>query len=144
MEITSPAFKHNEYMPAKYTCEGEDINPPLIISGIPERTKSLALIMDDPDAPIGVWVHWVVFDITPITRIEEKSVPGKLGTTNSGRKDYHGPCPPSGTHRYFFKIYALDTQLNLKEGITKGQLEKAMQGHILGKAELIGLYKRAR
>jgi len=144
MEITSPAFKHNEYMPAKYTCEGEDINPPLIISGIPERTKSLALIMDDPDAPIGVWVHWVVFDITPITRIEEKSVPGKLGTTNSGRKDYHGPCPPSGTHRYFFKIYALDTQLNLKEGITKGQLEKAMQGHILDKAELVGLYKRGR
>jgi len=142
MEITSPAFKHNEYIPAKYTCEGEDINPAFVISGIPEGTKSLALIIDDPDAPIGTWVHWVVFDIPPIARIEENSVPGKLGITNSGRRDYHGPCPPSGTHRYFFKIYALDTLLNLKEGISKGQLEKTMQGHILGKAELIGLYKR--
>ena len=141
MEITSPAFKHNEYIPAKYTCEGEDANPPLVINGIPKEAKSLALIMDDPDAPMGVWVHWVVFDMPVVSRIEENSVPGKLGITNSGR-DYHGPCPPSGTHRYFFKIYALDTQLNLKEGISKEQLEKAMQGHILDKAELIGLYKR--
>jgi len=142
MEITSPAFKHNEYIPAKYTCEGNDINPELAIAGIPEGSKSLALIMDDPDAPIGVWVHWVVFDIPIVSRIAENSVPGKLGITNSGSKDYHGPCPPSGTHHYFFKIYALDTQLNLKEGISKGQLEKAMQGHIMDKAELIGLYKR--
>jgi len=142
MEITSPAFKHNEYIPAKYTCEGEDINPAFAINGIPEGTKSLALIMDDPDAPIGVWVHWVVFDIPVIPRIEENSIPGKLGITNSGRRDYHGPCPPSGTHRYFFKIYALDALLNLKEGISKGQLEKTMQGHILDKAELIGLYQR--
>ncbi len=144
MEITSPAFKHNEYIPAKYTCEGEDINPALVINGLPEGAESLALIMDDPDAPIGVWVHWVVFDIPPVERIEENSAPGKLGITNSSRRDYHGPCPPSGTHRYFFKIYALDTQLNLKEGASKGQLEKAMQGHILDKAELIGLYKRKR
>jgi Raf kinase inhibitor-like YbhB/YbcL family protein len=142
MEITSPAFKHNEHIPAKYTCEGEDINPELIISNIPDGAKSLALIMDDPDAPIGVWVHWVVFDIPLVSRIEENSVPGKLGITNSGKGDYHGPCPPSGTHRYFFKIYALDAQLNLKPGINKGQLEKAMQGHILDKAELIGLYKK--
>ena len=142
MEITSPAFKHNEHIPAKYTCEGEDINPELIISGIPDGAKSLALIMDDPDAPIGVWVHWVVFDIPLVSSIEENSVPGKLGITNSGRGNYHGPCPPSGTHRYFFKIYALDAQLNLKPGIPKGQLEKAMQGHILDSAELIGLYKK--
>ena len=144
MEITSPAFRHNEYIPAKYTCEGKDINPALVISGIPQGAKSLALIMDDPDAPIGVWVHWVVFDIPVIARIEENSVPGKLGVTNSGRNNYHGPCPPSGTHRYFFKIHALDTLLGLKEGVSKGQLEKAMQGHILDKAELIGLYKRGR
>lgn len=142
MQITSPVFKNNEYIPAKYTCEGEDINPALVISDIPKEAKSLALIMDDPDAPIGVWVHWVVFDIPVVSGIEENSLPGKLGITNSGRREYHGPCPPSGTHRYFFKIYALDTQLNLKEGISKGQLEKAMQGHILAKAELIGLYKR--
>lgn len=144
MKITSPAFKHNEYIPAKYTCEGEDINPELSISDIPEGAKSLALIMDDPDAPMGVWVHWVVFDIPVTARIEENSVPGKLGITNSGRKDYHGPCPPSGTHHYFFKLYALDARLNLKEGVSKGQLEKAMQGHILDKAELIGLYQRKR
>lgn len=142
MEITSPAFKHKEYIPEKYTCEGEDINPELDISGIPDGTASLALIMDDPDAPMGVWVHWVVFDIPVVSRIKENSVPGKLGLTNSGRRDYHGPCPPSGTHRYFFKVYALDTKLNLPEGISKGQLEKAMQGHILAKAELIGLYKK--
>lgn len=142
MQITSPAFKHNEYMPVKYTCEGEDINPSLVISGIPEDARGLALIMDDPDAPMGVWVHWVVFNIPVVKRIEEDSVPGELGITNSGRRDYHGPCPPSGTHRYFFKIYALDTKLNLSAGISKGQLEKAMQGHILDKAELIGLYQR--
>lgn len=142
MQISSPEFKNQEYIPVKYTCEGEDINPELIISGIPQGTQSLALIMDDPDAPIGVWVHWVVFDIPVISRIEKDSVPGKLGITNSGRRNYHGPCPPSGTHRYFFKIYALDTKLNLGEGINKGQLEKAMQPRILDKAELIGLYKR--
>ena len=144
MEITSPAFKHNEYIPVKYTCEGEDINPPLSISNIPEDAKSLALIMEDPDAPAGVWVHWVVFDMPVVSQVEENSVPGKPGITNSGQRDYHGPCPPSGTHRYLFKIYALDTKLNLKEGVSKGQLEKAMQGHILDKAELIGLYERGR
>jgi Raf kinase inhibitor-like YbhB/YbcL family protein len=142
MKITSPTFDNNAHIPAKYTCEGEDINPPFEISGIPQGAKSLALIMDDPDAPIGVWVHWVVFDIPLTQRIEENSVPGKLGMTNSGRKDYHGPCPPSGTHRYFFKLYALDTQLNLPEGISKGQLEKAIQAHTLAKAELVGLYQR--
>lgn len=144
MQITSPEFKSNEYMPAKYTCEGDDINPPLVISGIPEGAKSLALIMDDPDAAMGVWVHWVVFDIPVVSRIEENSAPGKPGMTNSGRSEYHGPCPPSGTHHYVFKIYSLDTKLNLNEGVSKGQLEKAMQGHILDKAELIGLYKRKR
>jgi hypothetical protein len=144
MELTSLEFNNKEYIPEKYTCEGEGVNPPLLISGIPRDARSLALIVDDPDAPMGVWVHWVVFDIPVVSRIEENSVPGKLGITNSGRRDYHGPCPPSGIHRYFFKIYALDTKLNLSEGISKGQLEKAMQGHILDKSELIGLYKRKR
>jgi Raf kinase inhibitor-like YbhB/YbcL family protein len=144
MQISSPAFKHNEYIPLKYACEGEDINPALAISAIPEGAKSLALIMDDPDAPIGLWVHWVVFDIPVAGGIEENSVPGKLGITTSGGRGYGGPCPPSGTHRYFFKVYALDTKLDLNEGVSKSQLEKAMQGHILEKAELIGLYKKKR
>jgi len=142
MQLTSPEFKHNGFIPAKFTCEGEDVNPALMINGVPEGTKSLALIMDDPDAPIGTWVHWVVFDMPVIPKIDENSVPGKLGITNSGKNNYHGPCPPSGTHRYFFKIYCLDTKLNLAQGISKGQLEKAMQGHVLDKAELVGLYKR--
>lgn len=144
MKITSPEFGQNQQIPQKFTCEGEDVNPALILEDIPKEAKSLALIMDDPDAPMGIWVHWVVFDIPIIKQIEENSISGKQGINNAGHKNYHGPCPPSGTHRYFFKIYALDTSLNLKEGISKGALEKAMQGHILAQAELIGLYKRKR
>lgn len=142
MRLSSPAFENNKFIPRKYSGLGGDINPPLVIENIPDGTKSLALIVDDPDAPMGTWVHWVVFDIPVITKIEEDSVPGKLGITNSGKRDYHGPCPPSGTHRYFFKIYALDKTLGLKEGIDAKTLEKAMQGHILDKAELVGLFKR--
>lgn len=144
MKIKSPEFEHNQSIPSRFTCEGEDINPPLIIEDIPQEAKSLALIMDDPDAPMGTWVHWIVFDLPLLSKIEENSIPGKQGLNNAGKRDYHGPCPPSGTHRYFFKIYALDTVLNLKEGISKGQLEKAMQGHILAQAELVGLYKRKK
>lgn len=144
MKITSPEFGNNEFIPKKFTCEGNDINPCLIIEDITKQAKSLALIVDDPDAPMGTWVHWVVYDIPVVSKIDEHSIPGKQGSNDFGRKDYGGPCPPSGTHRYFFKIYALDTQLNLTEGINKETLEKAMQGHILDKAELIGLYKRAK
>lgn len=142
MKISSPEFAHNQLIPKKFTCEGEDVNPPLVIEDVPAKAKSLALIMDDPDAPLGTWVHWVVFNLPVISRIEENSIPGKQGITNSGSKEYHGPCPPSGTHRYYFKVYALDRMLDLKEGISKGVLEKTMQGHILAQAELIGLYKR--
>ncbi len=142
MKITSPEFKHNESIPKKFTCQGQDINPALDIEDVPENAQSLALIVDDPDAPMGTWVHWVVFDIPVISRIEEDSIPGKQGINDFRRKDYGGPCPPSGTHRYFFKIYALDTKLNLAEGIDKEALEKAIQPHILDKAELIGLYKK--
>jgi len=142
MTLTSPEFEHNQFIPRKFTCEGDDVNPALIIEDVPKEAKSLALIMDDPDASMGTWVHWVVFDIPVKNRIEENSIPGKQGINNAGQKNYHGPCPPSGVHRYFFKLYALDTLLNLKEGISKGGLEKAMQGHILAEAELIGLYKR--
>jgi Raf kinase inhibitor-like YbhB/YbcL family protein len=144
MKISSPEFGHNQSIPSKFTCEGQDINPVLAVDGIPKGSKSLALIVDDPDAPVGIWVHWVVFDIPVINRINENSIPGQQGITSSGGKEFHGPCPPSGTHRYFFKIYALDTILGLNEGISKRELEKAMQGHILDKAELIGLYKKIK
>ena len=142
MKLTSPEFKNNGFIPKKFTCQGDDVNPPLIIESIPEETKALALIVDDPDAPVGTWVHWVIYNMPVVSGIEEDSIPGKQAMNDFGRKDYGGPCPPSGTHRYFFKIYALDTELDLQEGSRKKELEKAMQGHILDKAELIGLYKK--
>lgn len=142
MKLTSPDFENNKMIPRKFTCEGEDVNPTLIIEDIPAGTKSLALIVDDPDAPAGTWVHWVVYDIPVISRIDEGSVPGTQGMNDFRRKDYGGPCPPSGTHRYFFKLYALDQELALGGRVDKNALEKAMRGHIRAKAELIGLYKR--
>jgi len=142
MKLTSPEFQNNKLIPKKFTCQEDDVSPPLIIEDIPAEAKSLALIVDDPDATTGTWVHWVVFDIPVISKIEENSIPGKRGTNDFGRKDYGGPCPPSGTHRYFFKIYALKEKLNLDEGIRKEDLEEVMQEHILDKAELIGLYKK--
>jgi Raf kinase inhibitor-like YbhB/YbcL family protein len=145
LKITSPAFVTNGYIPARFTCDGTDINPPLEISHVPAEAKSLALIVDDPDAPIGMWVHWVAWNIDPATReIAEDTVPHAViqGKNDWKRNSYGGPCPPSGVHRYFFKLYALDTKLNLGAGTTKTDLEKAMQGHILAKGELIGLYKR--
>jgi Raf kinase inhibitor-like YbhB/YbcL family protein len=145
LKITSPAFVTNGYIPARYTCDGTDINPPLEIAHVPAEAKSLALIVDDPDAPIGMWVHWVAWNIDPATReIAEDTVPhaATQGKNDWKRNGYGGPCPPSGVHRYFFKLYALDTKLNLGAGTTKTGLEKAMQGHILAKADMIGLYKR--
>lgn len=144
MKVTSPDFENNNFIPRKFTCDGENISPGLIIEGIPKEAKSLVLIVDDPDASSGMWVHWVAYDIPVTGRIDEGSAPGKQGTNSSGDKAYDGPRPPSGTHRYFFKVYALDTALNLKEGAKKQDLEKVMQGHILEKAELMGLYKRVR
>jgi Raf kinase inhibitor-like YbhB/YbcL family protein len=142
MKIISPSFKNNGKMPARFTYDGEDINPSLEIENLPEGTKSLALIVDDPDAPMKTWVHWVVYDIPPSGRIDEDSIPGRQGVNDSGGRDYHGPCPPSGTHRYYFKIYALDKMLALNDGISKADLEKAMQGSIISSAELVGLYNR--
>lgn len=142
MRLTSPEFEHNKFIPKKFTCQGDDVNPPLIIEEIPGEAKTLALIVDDPDAPMGTWVHWVVYNIPVVSGIDENSIPGKQGINDFGKKDYGGPCPPSGTHRYFFKVYGLDEELNLEEGISKEDLEEAMQGHILDKAELIGLYKK--
>lgn len=144
MKVTSPSFKNNDKMPVKFTYDGEDINPELDIENLPAGTKSLVLIVDDPDAPMKTWVHWVVYDILPVTRIAENSIPGKQGINDSGGKNYHGPCPPSGIHRYYFKVYALDKILGMDEGVSKKELEKAMQPHILGKAELMSTYARER
>lgn len=144
--LSSPAFKHNEHLPKKYTCDGENISPPLTIEQIPEGTKSLSLIVDDPDAPMGTWVHWVIWNIPPqFYEIPEGSPPPSSlqGTNNFENEHYSGPCPPPGPdHRYFFKVYALDTILELEKGARKPVIEKAMEGHILDQNELIGLYGR--
>lgn len=145
MKITSLAFEHEQNIPAKYTCDGENINPALEFSDVPENTQSLVLIMDDPDAPMGTWVHWTLWGIEPSTnQIAENSVPAKAiqGKTSSGQNNYGGPCPPSGTHRYFFKLFALDTELKLPSFSEKQDLEKAMEEHIIDQAELVGLYSR--
>jgi hypothetical protein len=145
MEIKSSAFEHGQLIPAKYTCDGENINPPLQIFDAPQDAKSLALIVDDPDAPSGVWVHWLAWNIDPKTKeIAENSVPASSveGTTSFRRAGYGGPCPPSGVHRYFFKIYALDISLDLTASESKTDLEKAMANHILAQGELIGAYSR--
>lgn len=142
LKITSPAFEHNGNIPAKYTADGEDVNPPLHIEGIPEGTQSIVLIVDDPDAPMGTWDHWIVWNINPTENIEENSVPGTEGMNDFKKQSYGGPSPPSGTHRYFFKMHALDTKLDLDPNSKKEDVEKAMEGHILAKGELIGLYSR--
>jgi Raf kinase inhibitor-like YbhB/YbcL family protein len=145
LHFTSQAFPNNGMIPSEYTCDGANGNPPLTIRNVPAKSRSLALIVDDPDAPRGTWVHWVVWNIGPDTsEIPANSAPrGALqGTNDFGKQSYGGPCPPSGTHRYFFKLYALDISLALKTGATKAQLEEAMKGHLLEKAELFGLYRR--
>jgi len=144
MKISSPAFGPNESIPSKYTCDGENVNPPLQFQDIPDGTKSLVLIVDDPEAAAGIWVHWLVWNISPeISQIEENSVPANAiqGTTSFERADYGGPCPPE-EHSYFFKLYALDVELDLESAKEKKDLEAAMNGHILEKTELIGLYER--
>ena len=142
LSITSPAFQNNGTIPAKYTCDGDDVNPALSIEGIPGEAKSLVLIVDDPDAPMGTFVHWVVWNIPPKERIEEDSAPGVEGVNDFGKRSYGGPCPPSGTHRYFFKIYALDAKLDLDTNSRKEDVERAMKGHMLARGEIVGLYRR--
>ncbi len=142
LTISSSAFGDGGMIPAAYTCAGENINPPLDIGGVPETAKCLVIIMEDPDAPAGTWVHWLVWNIPVTHHIKEGHVPGKEGINDFQKHKYGGPCPPSGTHRYFFKIYALDATLDLPGNTQKRQLEKAMSEHIIGFGELIGLYKR--
>jgi hypothetical protein len=144
MQLTTPAFTHNGKIPSKYTCDGENISPPLQISKIPEGTKSLVLIVDDPDAPAGDWVHWTVWNIPPdITSIPENNKPtGIEGMTDFNSTGWGSPCPPNGEHRYFFKLYALDITLSLPSSARKKDIEQAIGGHIIEKTELIGLYTR--
>lgn len=141
-ELTSTAFAQGESIPVKYSCDGDDISPPLTWSDPPEGTQSLALIMDDPDAPGGTFVHWVVYNIALTERIGEGAIPGTQGMNDFGKQGYGGPCPPSGTHRYVFKLYALNENLDLPEGLSKEDLEKAMADHVLAQTELIGLYAK--
>lgn len=131
-------------MPSEFTCDGADRIPPLEISDVPAGAKSLALVMDDPDAPMGVWDHWVVWNIPADTKRIDSQPKGVAGKNSWGRLDYGGPCPPSGTHRYFFKLYALDTMLDLPAGSNKQSLMQAMKGHIVAEAVLMGTYKRQR
>ena len=145
LTITSSAFVHKTAIPARYTCDGRDINPPLNIDAVPDGTMSLALIVDDPDAPVGTWVHWVAWNIPPQTReIKESSFPAGAvqGLNDWKRNSYGGPCPPFGTHRYFFKLYALDTTLVLAPPTTKADLVRAMTGRIIAQGELMGTYRR--
>lgn len=154
MKITSPAFTEGAKIPSKYTCDGKNISPPLNISEVPQEAASLVLFMDDPDIPdfvkqkfrIQVWDHWVVFNIAPETREipEGKNPPGHLGRNTGGNNSYGGPCPPDREHRYFFKLYALDTELDLPEGTTKAEVEKAMKNHIVAEAKLMGRYERVK
>ena len=143
ISVKSPTFENNKPIPAKYTCDGADVNPPLTVDDVPEETKTLVLILDDPDAPAGTFNHWLVWNIPPTTRkIEENTVPGTEGINTSRKHSYDGPCPPHGTHRYIFKVYALDTQLQLKSNANKRDVEKAMKAHVLAEGELMGLYTR--
>ena len=150
MELTSSSFKNGEFIPRKYTCDGNDVSPPLNWDKVPDGTKSFSLICDDPDCPSITWVHWVCYNIPADLRSLPEGIPGDRqlengsmqGMTDFRRPGYGGPCPPGGVHRYFFKLYALDNLLTLRPGATKSDVTKAMQGHILDKCELMGKYRR--
>ncbi len=144
MKVQSSAFQQGEAIPRRYTCDGEDLSPPLSFSDVPAATKSLAIIVDDPDAPGGVFDHWIAWNVPPGTReLGEGARVEKQGKNGFGVTRYRGPCPPRGpAHRYFFKVYALDTMLDLPGGVAKEELEEAMEGHVLARGELMGTYKR--
>ena len=142
LTVKSPAFADGELIPAKYTCDGENISPEITVENVPEGTKTLALIMDDPDAPKGTFVHWVMWNMPVTKTLRENTAPGTQGKNGRGENKYTGPCPPSGTHHYHFKIYALDTRLDIPASSDKAALLYAMKGHILAEGELTGLYSK--
>lgn len=150
MELSSAAFKNGASIPKQFTCDGPNISPPLQWSGVPENSKSLALLVDDPDAPRGNWVHWILFNIPPDTSALPENIKKMRTIPNGARQGmndfreigYGGPCPPGGKHRYFFRLYALDAELTAEPGVSRASLERAMQGHIVGDAQLMGTYQR--
>jgi len=146
MKITSSAFHEGSNIPSKFTCDGSDASPPLQITGVPSEAKSLVLIADDPDAPSGLFTHWLVWNIPPQTSsIAEGSAPkGVHGANDFGKSGYGSPCPPSGTHRYSFKIFALDSALELRSGAKRSQVDAAMKGHVIAQGELVGRYARKK
>jgi len=152
IKLTSAAFKDGESIPRAYTCDGVNISPPLEWSGVPKTAKTLAIVCEDPDAPAGTWVHWVLYNLPAdniglvenLPATETLKAGGFQGKNDFGKIGYGGPCPPSGTHRYFFKIYALDSELPLKGGATKAELLKALEGHIVLEGQLIGTYRHQR
>ena len=146
MKITSPDFSEDGMIPARFTCDGANVNPRLDIAGVPARARSLVLIVDDPDAPVGTWNHWLLWNIDPATtKIAENSVPAGAvqGRSDFGQEKYIGPSPPSGTHRYFFRLLALDAKLDLPAGAGRAALETALRGHVLMRADLMGRYRRS-
>lgn len=152
IKITSGAFEDGGIIPSKYTCDGEDISPPLHWEAVPDGTVSIAVISDDPDAPMGTWVHWVLFNLPPDTKELKENFPDdetladgtRQGITDFGATGYGGPCPPSGTHRYFFKIYALDKKIDVAAIVDKAKLLQEMEGHIIGQGQLMGKYQRQK
>jgi Raf kinase inhibitor-like YbhB/YbcL family protein len=144
MKITSSAFQEGGNIPKKFTCDGSNTSPPLQITGVPSEARSLVLIVDDPDAPSGLFTHWLIWNIPPqISSISEGSAPkGVHGTNDFGKSDYKGPCPPPGTHRYSFKVFALDRELELRGGAKRSQVDAAMKGHVIAQGELMGRYAR--
>lgn len=142
--VKSSAFEENKLILSKYTCYGQNINPPLTIEGIPKEAKSLALVIEDPDAPAGLFTHWLTWNLPTTGIIKEHSAPGTEGLNTSRKPSYTGPCPPSGTHRYFFRAYALDTKLNIAPSSDRKTVDNAMQGHILAQGELMALYRKSK
>ena|SRR3989338_3390981 len=150
LELSSPAFSHDGAIPSRYTCDGENISPPMTISGVPDGTRTLALIMEDPDVPRtirsdGMWDHWVLWNIAPdISEISENTAPGMAGANTGGKHAYAGPCPPDREHRYFFTLYALDNELTLESGASKAALLQAIEEHVLARATFMARYERQR
>jgi Raf kinase inhibitor-like YbhB/YbcL family protein len=146
MKITSSAFQEGANIPSRFTCDGSDTSPPLQIAGVPSEAKSLVLIADDPDAPSGLFTHWLVWNIPPRTNsiAEGGATKGVRGTNDFGKSGYRGPCPPPGTHRYSFKIFALDRELDLRAGAKRSQVDAAMKGHVIAQGELVGRYARRK
>ncbi|MEJ2240943.1 MAG: YbhB/YbcL family Raf kinase inhibitor-like protein [Candidatus Bathyarchaeota archaeon] len=141
LSVKSSVFGNGKKLPLKYTCDGEGINPPLVVEDIPSGAKSLVLVIQDPDAPSGDFIHWLVWNISPNGKIEENSIPGIEGRNSSGKIHYSSPCPPSGTHRYIFKVFAIDSNVELQDGATKKELDRSIHDHIIAEGEIIGFFR---